>query len=138
MRRGPVHQSYVVLRDELPKAEIRPTWRDVRNFCEDVKRDLPEGVYGPYYNDRFDDVYGSIYALTGDGFNYEELRQQAEKIRQILLGIGNVQKIEFLSVQPEKVYVEVERSKLAELGISPNLIANTLAQAKTVLNNSRQ
>ncbi len=120
---------HVVLNDELPKSDIRPTWRDVRNFCEDVKRDLPEGVYGPYYNDRFDDVYGSIYALTGDGFNYEEMRQSAEKIRQIILNVENVQKVELLGVQPEKIYVEIERAKLSELGISPNLIANTLAAA---------
>ena len=55
---------YVNLKDEVPKAQIRPTWRDVRNFCEDIRKDLPDGVYGPYYNDRFDDVYGSVYAVT--------------------------------------------------------------------------
>lgn len=120
---------HVVLNDDLDKSQIRPTWRDVRNFCEDVKSDLPEGVYGPYYNDRFDDVYGSIYALIGDGFNYEELRQRAEKIRQIILGLDNVQKVELLGVQPEKIYVEIERAKLSELGISPTVISNTLSQA---------
>ena len=120
---------YVELRDDIDKSTIRPTWRDLRNFCEDEKRNLPEGVMGPYYNDRFDDVFGSVYALTGDGFNYEELRQQAEKIRQAILQVDNVQKVELLGVQPEKIYVEIERSKLSELGISPNVIANTLAQA---------
>ena len=62
---------YVTLKDDVAKDQIRPTWRDLRNFGEDVKKDLPDGVYGPYYNDRFDDVYGSIYAVTGDGYNYE-------------------------------------------------------------------
>ena len=65
---------FVNLADTVPKEEIRPTWRDVRNFCEDAKKDLPDGVYGPYYNDRFDDVFGSVYAITGDGFSYEEMR----------------------------------------------------------------
>lgn len=117
---------YVRLKDELDKSQIRPIWRDVRNFCEDVKADLPDGVYGPYYNDRFDDVYGSIYAVTGDGYNYEELRQYAEKTRRMLLNVPSVQKVELVGEQPEKVYVEVENTKLAELGISPQVIANAL------------
>ena len=58
---------YVYLDDKAPRDSIRSTWHEVRNLTEDMKRDLPEGVYGPYYNDRFDDVYGSIYAVTGDG-----------------------------------------------------------------------
>ena len=119
---------YVELDDEILKENIRPTWRDVRNFCEDVKKDFPSGVYGPFYNDRFDDVFGSIYAVTGDGYNYEELRQKAEEIRQHLLQIKSVQKVTLLGEQPEKIYVEIESVKLAEMGISPQIIANSLQQ----------
>ena len=119
---------YVELDADIPKENIRPTWRDVRNFCEDVKRDFPSGVYGPFYNDRFDDVFGSVYAITGDGYSYEEMRQKAEELRQHLLQIKTVQKVTLLGNQPEKIYVEIERAKLAELGISPQIIANTLQQ----------
>ena len=76
---------YVELRDDVDASKIRDTWKDVRNFSEDIKKDLPEGVYGPYYDDRFDDVYGSVYAVTGDGYSYEELRQTAEKTRRLLV-----------------------------------------------------
>lgn len=117
---------YVTLRADTDRNQIRPTWRDLRNFGEDVKKDLPEGVYGPYYNDRFDDVYGSIYAVTGDGYSYEEMRAYAEKVRRLLLAIPSVRKIELIGEQPEKVYVEVENSKLSELGISPTAIASAL------------
>lgn len=117
---------YVNLLENIDEAAIRPTWRDVRNFCEDIKQDFPSGVYGPYYNDRFDDVFGSVYALTGDGFNYEEMRAQAESIRQMLLNVKSVQKVELLGVQPEKIYVEVELAKLSELGISPQVIISAL------------
>lgn len=117
---------YVHLLDDIDEAVIRPTWRDVRNFCEDVKRDFPSGVYGPYYNDRFDDVFGSVLALTGDGFSYEEMRQQAENIRQMILNLPSVQKVELIGVQPEKIYVEIAQEKLAELGISPQLIISVL------------
>ncbi len=119
---------YIELEDDFPKEEIRPIWRDVRNFCEDIKSDFPEGVYGPFYDDRFDDVFGSVYAITGDGFSYEEMRQKAEEVRQMLLAIKNVQKVELLGVQPEKIYVEIESTKLAELGISPQVILATLQQ----------
>ena len=117
---------YVELNESVDEKDIRPTWRDVRNFCEDIKKDFPAGVYGPYYNDRFDDVFGSIYALTGDGFSYEEMRSKAEEIRQMLLNVESVQKVELIGVQSEKVYIEIEQAKLAELGISPQTIAGVL------------
>ena len=117
---------YVTLRDDVDRSTIRDTWRDVRGFGNDVQSELPSGVYGPYYNDRFDDVFGSVYAITGDGYSMEELRQAAEKIRRQLATIDKVQKVKLLGVQTEKVYVEIESSKLAELGISPTVLANAL------------
>lgn len=117
---------YVSLRDDVDRSTIRDTWRDVRGFGNDVQSELPSGVYGPYYNDRFDDVFGSVYAITGDGYSMEELRQAAEKIRRQLATIDKVQKVKLLGVQTEKVYVEIESAKLAELGISPTVLANAL------------
>lgn len=117
---------YVTLRDDVDRSTIRDTWRDVRGFGNDVQSELPSGVYGPYYNDRFDDVFGSVYAITGDGYSMEELRQAAEKIRRQLATIEKVQKVKLLGVQTEKVYVEIESAKLAELGISPTVLANAL------------
>lgn len=117
---------YVTLNDEVDSSKVRDTWKEVRNLTEDMKQDLPQGVYGPYFNDRFDDVYGSIYAVTGDGYSYEQLRVKAEKIRRMMLDVKNVSKAEILGEQSEKVYIEVENSKLAELGISPTAIANAV------------
>ncbi len=118
---------YVELGENLDVSEIRPTWRDVRNYCADIKGDLPEGVMGPFFNDTYDEVFGSIYAVTGDGFNYEELRQYAEKIRRLMLGVADVKKIELVGVQNEVVYVEIEQAKLSEMRISPQVISETLA-----------
>jgi multidrug efflux pump subunit AcrB len=117
---------YVNLDDAVATSKIRDTWKEVRNLTDDMKRDLPDGVYGPYFNDRFDDVYGSVYAVSGDGYSYEELRVKAEKIRRMMLGIKDVSKVEILGEQTEKVYIEVENSKLAELGISPTTISNAI------------
>ncbi len=118
---------YVRLNDEPSTEQIRPTWRDVRNYCTDIQSELPEGVVGPFFNDTYDEVFGSIYALTGDGFSYEELRRYAEEIRRLLLGIDDVKKIELVGVQEEVVYVEIEHVKLSELGISSQVISETLA-----------
>ena len=118
---------YIELDEKLATDQIRPMWRDVRNYCADIKGDLPEGVMGPFFNDTYDEVFGSVYALTGDGFSYEELRRYAEEIRRLLLGVDNVKKIELIGEQSEIVYVEIEQTKLAELGISPQVISDTLA-----------
>ena len=118
---------YVQLRDDVDASEIRPTWRDVRNFGEDVKRDLPAGVYGPFYNDRFDDVYGSVYAITGADYSDEELRSMAEVARRRILAVPSVQKVELIGVQQERVYVEITLERLAQLGIPPTAITDALA-----------
>lgn len=116
---------YVELDDELDTSAIRPTWRDVRNYCKDIT-DLPEGTM-IFFNDTYDDVFGSIYALTGDDFTYEELRRHAEEIRRLMLSLDDVRKIALVGVQAEVVCVEIDRMKLAALGISPQVISNTLA-----------
>lgn len=117
---------YVNLKESLESSRVRPTWLEVRNLVNDMKDTLPQGVVGPYFNDRFDDVFGCIYALTSDGFTYEEMRDRAEKIRRTLLGIKSVKKVDLLGVQTEKIYIEMENSKLAQLGIDPNLIISTV------------
>ncbi len=118
---------FIALKDDsVPEANIRPTWLEVRNMVADIKPTLPDGVQGPFFNDRFDDVFGCIYALTGDGFTYEELRVQAETIRRTLLGIESVKKVELVGVQPEKIFIEVETSKLAQLGIAPAVITSAV------------
>ena len=123
---------YIQLRSDIDDALIRPTWRDVRNFGEDVKKDLPDGVYGPYYNDRFDDVYGSIYAVTGADYSYEELRQMAENARRRILTVPSVQKVILLGEQPERIYVEIALDKLAQLGIPPTAIMDALRGQDTM------
>ena len=118
---------YVELKDTLETSTIRPTWRDVRNYCNDIKNTLPDGVQGPFFNDTYDDVFGSIYAVTGDGFTYEELRKTAEDTRRFLLDVDSVKKVELIGVQEEKIFVEIDKNKLAELGISPQIISDNLA-----------
>ncbi|UQZ87897.1 multidrug transporter AcrB [Deltaproteobacteria bacterium Smac51] len=117
---------YVVLKQDRPANEVRPTWLEVRNLVADIQSDLPQGVVGPFFNDRFDDVFGSIYALTSDGFSYEEMRETGEKIRRRLLDVDSVKRVDLIGVQAEKIYVEVENSRLSELGIAPSAVINAV------------
>ncbi len=123
---------FVELRDDADVDNIKQTWLKIRNYCEDIKGDLPSGVLGPFYDDRFDDVYGTIYAVVGEDFSYEELRAEAQKIRRQLLGLKTVQRVELEGEQTEKIYVEIERSKLSELGIAPTAIANAIEQSNAM------
>lgn len=118
---------YVYLEDTVANENIRATWFEVRNMVNDIKDTLPSGVVGPYFNDRFDDVFGNVYAITGDGYSYEQMRVKAEDFRQELLqNVPDVKKVELVGVQDEKIYVEVESSKLSQLNIAPTLITSIL------------
>lgn len=123
---------YVNLKESVNEKDVRPTWLEVRNMVNDIKGTLPQGVVGPAFNDRFDDVFGNIYALTSDGYSYEEMREKAEQIRRSLLGVKNVKKVELLGVQPEKIFIEMESSKLAQLGIDPAIIIAAVKAQSTM------
>ena len=119
---------YVNLKDSVPKEEMQTRWHEIRNLVNDEWGSLPSGVMGPYINDRFDDVYGSIYAVTGDGFSYEEKRKYAENIRRRLTGMEDVQKVELLGVQKQEIYVEMDQNKLASFGMRPSDVFAMLQQ----------
>ena len=114
------------LKDEVKSNAVRQHWLELRNLVNDIKKDLPEGVVGPFFNDRFDDVYGNIYAITGESFSYEEKRQYAEKIKLRFYGIPDVKKVELVGVQPEKIYVQMDTDKLAQLGLDINSLASMI------------
>lgn len=119
---------YVNLKDSVPKEEMQTRWHEIRNLVNDEWGSLPSGVMGPYINGRFDDVYGSIYAVTGDGFSYEEKRKYAENIRRRLTGVEDVQKVELLGVQKQEIYVEMDQNKLASFGMRPSDVFAMLQQ----------
>jgi multidrug efflux pump len=117
------------IKDSAPPKEVANTWYQVRKKVGDIRGTLPAGVQGPYFNDEFGDVYGSIYALSADGFSDEELRRHADEVRSELLRVPDVAKVELFGVQPEKVWVEISQKRLAQLGIDLNAaIAQLSAQ----------
>ena len=121
-------ESFIVLEleDVAPPSEVPEIWYQVRKKLGDVRLNLPQETLGPFYNDEFGDVFGSIYAFTADGFTMTELRDTLEGIRQELLRIKNVSKIELIGVPDDKIFVELSPQKLANIGVSVDTIAAQL------------
>ena len=98
-------ESIIILEllDSSPRDQVPQLWYQVRKKIGDIQHTLPPGITGPNFNDEFGDVFGSIYAFTGDGFNLEELRRYAEMAKQQLITLPDVAKIDLVGVQAEQV-----------------------------------
>ncbi|MGO4465359.1 efflux RND transporter permease subunit, partial [Pseudoduganella sp. RAF53_2] len=125
-------QIKINLREAVPPSKVPDVWYQVRKKLKDINHTLPQGVQGPFFNDEFGDTYGNMYAITGDGFTYEDLRKMADAARDEFLRVSDVNKVELIGKQEEKIYVEMSTAKLASLGLDPALIATTLAQTNAV------
>ena len=124
---------YINLKEDLPSNKIRPAWEEARNMINDEWKSLPSGVQGPSINDRFDDVYGTIYALSGDEFSYEEKRQQAEDLKRQLLSVPNVKKITLIGVQEKSLDVTINKDKLASYQMSTQQLLTALKQQSAMV-----
>ncbi|MES2261609.1 MAG: efflux RND transporter permease subunit [Pseudomonadota bacterium] len=122
----------VKLRESASPKETAASWYQVRKKIGDIRGTLPQGVNGPFFNDEFGDTYGSIFALSGDGFTYAEMKEYADFVRQQLLGVSQVSKVELFGVQEEKVIIEFSHKKFAQLGIPFENIVSQIATQNTV------
>jgi len=108
---------FIELKDSAPPHDIASIWYTIRKKLGDTRGQLPQGVRGPFFNDEFGDVFGVIYAVSADGFSYAELKDYADFVRQELLRVPGVAKVEQYGVQEERVFVEVSQKKLARMGL---------------------
>ena len=115
------------LRESTPPKDVPDSWYQVRKKIGDIQGTLPQGVIGPFFNDEFGDTYGSIFALSGDGFTYAEMKDYADFVRQQLLGVPLVAKVEQFGVQNEKVNILFSNKKFAQLGVPFEQIVNQIA-----------
>ena len=120
------------IKDSSKAAEVANVWYAVRKKIGDMRGTLPGGVQGPYFNDDFGDVYGVIYALQSDGFSYAELKVFADDVRQQLLRVPDVAKVEQFGVQDEKVYIEISQKRLAQLGLDFSQVLAQLGQQNAI------
>ncbi|AVP57402.1 efflux RND transporter permease subunit [Pulveribacter suum] len=120
------------IKDSSKAAEVAQVWYQVRKKIGDMRWQLPAGVQGPFFNDEFGDVYGVIYALSGEGFTPAELKDFADDARQQLLRVKDVAKVELFGVQDERIWVEVSQQRLAQLGLGMNAVLQQLASQNAV------
>ncbi|MDQ7989799.1 MAG: efflux RND transporter permease subunit [Candidatus Dactylopiibacterium sp.] len=126
-------QVIVIARDSLHSSAMPAIWYQVRKRIGDIRYTLPTGVSGPFFNDEFGDTFGNIFALTGDGLSYSELKRYAEAIRQELLSLPDVGKVTFFGEQQQRVYIEFSPLKLATLGINPQQLAAAVSEQNAKL-----
>ena len=98
----------------------------------DIKGDFPSGVVGPFFNDRFGDVFGNIYAFTSDGLTQRQLRDLVEDARAKILTVPNVGKVDVIGAQDEAIYLEFSTRKIAALGIDQQSVIETLQAQNAV------
>jgi multidrug efflux pump len=124
---------FLVAKDDTLSKDIPEVWYQVRKKIGDIRHTLPQALESLTFNDEFSDVYGSMYALTGDGFDYVALKKQAELIRAELLKIDDVAKVEFFGEQEQRLFIELSNAKLVNLGLSANALMAVLQAQNAVV-----
>lgn len=125
-------QIILELKDYSKPGEVPQVWYTVRKKVGDMRATLPQGVQGPFFNDDFGDVYGVIYALSGDGYSPAEVKFQADRVRQTLLRVRDVAKVELFGVQDEKVFIDISQKKLAQMSLDMGAVLAQLGQQNAV------
>ena len=130
---------FVTPREDIPATEIAYLWYQVRKKIADIRLSMPPGAIGPFFNDEFGDTYSLLYAFSGEGFNYAELKEVVDSARQQILRVKDVEKADLIGMQDEKIYVEFSDKKLAELGLDMASVTqilqtqNSMVPAGTVI-----
>ncbi len=123
----------ITVKGGTSKEDQREAWYQARKKFTDIKLELPDGVIGPIFNDEYGDVTGLLYAVKGDGVSLAELSDMSEDIKRRLLKVPMVKKVDVIGKQAKKVYVEFSNERLAALGITPLMIAESLKNQNSVL-----
>lgn len=124
---------FIVIRDNTFSEKIPELWYQVRKKIGDIRHTFPSDLQSLTFNDEFSDVYGTMYAITADGLNPQQLKRQAEWVRARLLKLPDVEKVDLFGEQPQKIIIEISNQKLTSLGISPAQLAQMLQQQNSVI-----
>ena len=123
---------FAEIQETYDKATLPQVWDELRRKVGQAGVQLPPGCQQPMVNDDFGDVYGVLFALTGDGYSYHDLKEIAKDLRRELLLCQDVGRIDFWGLQDEVVYVQIDRTKLSQLGLAPSAIFDAIAQQNAV------
>ena len=127
----------VTIKNNYDKTTLPQVWDELRRKINDAQRELPPGTGRSLVIDDFGDVYGIFIAITGDGYSYAEIKDVVDLLRRELLLVPGVAKIDTFGERTEAIYVELNRDRVSQLGLSPNVIINELRQQNFVTNSGR-
>src|SRR5258707_10863711 len=122
----------VVLQDYTPPDQLQEEFYQGRKKIEDETPRLPKGVLPPVLNDEYTDVIFAVYALKARDLPLRLLAREAERLRQDLLHVPGVKKVDILGERPERIFVDFSYDRLATLGIKPQDIFNALVRQNVV------
>jgi multidrug efflux pump subunit AcrB len=125
--------AQVEFRDSTPPGQVPWLFYLIRRKMMDVKPDLPDGVLGPIVNDEYGDVDSVLYTIRSESADYAQLKLIAESARQRLLKVPNVTKVTIYGTQEERIFVDIDHVKLANLGVGPQAILDSLAKQNAVV-----
>ena len=120
------------IKDEFDRTTLPQVWDELRRRIGDAQRHLPPGATPSLVMDDFGDVFGIFYAMTGSDYTQAELYDIAKMLRQNLVLVDDVNKVEIFADQQEVIYVEMARNRMAQLGIQPREIAAALGEQNLV------
>lgn len=123
----------LVMKDFLNAQELEETWYQARKKMGDMRREFPEGVVGPFFDDEYGDVYAGLYAVRGPEVSLAELKTQCESIKRQLQTVKGINKVDIFGAQKEQVFVEFSSQKLGALGLTPQLLMEALKQQNNLL-----
>jgi multidrug efflux pump len=122
-----------VAADHLPSSAKPELWYQIRKKVGDIRHTLPPGIVGPFFNDEFGDTYGNIYALSGDGYDYAQMKDWAKRVQLRLLGVDDVAKVELIGLQDERIWIELSNAKIATLGVAFDEVVRAIEAQNAVV-----
>ena len=125
--------TIVQIKDTTPRNDVSNIWYQVRKKLGDIRNRMPDGVIGPEVNDEYGDVYSALYAFTGDEFSPAELKRMCESARKQLLRVVDVEKVDIIGEQAERIYIEFSHRKLSTLGVTPQQIFDSVQRQSALV-----
>ena len=112
---------------------MRPIWDKLRRKIDAVKDQLPSDAQEPIVNDEFGDVFGIVIGLTAEGYSYKEMKDVADQAKDDLLRLSEAAKVDVFGMQDERIFIEYNNSRLAELNLSPSQLRDQLSSLNIVI-----
>jgi multidrug efflux pump subunit AcrB len=122
----------LTLKDDIPPKEVPEQFYQARKKLSDEAHKLPQGTLGPFMNDEYSDVTFSLYALHADGLPLPLLTREAENVRQKLLNVPGVKKVDIFGERPERIFVEISNERLSNLGVNVYQILEALHKQNVI------